>query len=261
MSFLRTLGSTNIVVSALGLGSVKFGRDQSVKYPNSFVIPDDPAVKNLLALAKDKGINFIDTAPAYGHSEERIGNLLTQRQDWVISTKIGEEFIDGESTFDFSAAHTKLSIERSLKRLNTDYLDIVLIHSNGDDEKILRHSDSLETLKEFQQAGKIRALGMSTKTIAGGILAADLLDIVMITYNLEQQDQAVVDHAQQNNKGILVKKGLMSGHVNKSGKELVRDSMELIFSQAAVSSMIIGTINPEHLSSNVDITKSILEEN
>ena len=175
MSFLRTLGSTNIEVSAIGLGSVKFGRDQDLKYPSSFIIPDDNAVLNLLAQANELGINFIDTAPAYGNSEERIGALLTKRQDWIISTKIGEEFIDAESIFDFTATHTQLSVERSLKRLNTDYLDIVLIHSDGQDEKILQDSDCLEALKKLQQAGHIRAIGMSTKTIAGGKLAADLL--------------------------------------------------------------------------------------
>lgn len=260
MSFLRPLGTTDLEVSALGLGSVKFGRDQGVKYPDSFIIPDDNSVLSLLAQAKELGINFIDTAPAYGNSEERIGTLLTKRQDWVISTKVGEEFIDGESVFDFSSKHTEMSIHRSLQRLKTEYLDIVLIHSDGHDEEILLNSDCLLALKKLQELGVIRAIGMSTKTIAGGILAAKLLDIVMLTYNLDQQDQEVVDYAQQHNKGILVKKGLMSGHVGKSGEELVRDSMALTFSQAGISSMIVGTINPEHLAQNVRIAKELLKE-
>ena len=258
MSFLRPLGNTGIDVSALGLGSVKFGRNEGVKYPDTFTIPDDLAIQNILAQAKELGINFIDTAPAYGTSEERIGKLLSERKDWIISTKVGEEFIDGKSHFDFSAKHTTFSIERSLKNLNTDYLDIVLIHSDGQDKKILLESDCLETLKKLQQKGLIRSVGMSTKTIDGGILAAKLADIVMLTYNLEQQDQEVVDYAQEHDKGILVKKGLMSGHVKKEGKELVQQSMELIFSQPAINSMIVGTINPEHLSSNVLTAKAIL---
>ncbi|MBN4053885.1 aldo/keto reductase [Haliea sp. AH-315-K21] len=260
MSFLRPLGSSNLNVSALGLGSVKFGRNTGVKYPDSFTIPDDRAVLNLLIQSQELGINFIDTAPAYGNSEERIGALLPKRQDWIISTKVGEEFVNGESLFDFSTKQTQLSVERSLKRLNTDYLDIVLIHSDGQDKKILLESSCLETLRKLQESGLIRAIGMSTKTIAGGMLAVDLLDIVMLTYNLEQQDQEVVDYAQQHNKGILVKKGLMSGHVKKSGKELVSESMALIFSQAAIGSMIVGTINPEHLAQNVKIAKSLLQE-
>jgi aryl-alcohol dehydrogenase-like predicted oxidoreductase len=260
MSFLRPLGSTGIEVSALGLGSVKFGRNEGVKYPDTFTIPDDTAMLDLLAQAKALGINFIDTAPAYGNSEERIGALLSERTDWIISTKVGEEFVNGKSHFDFSAEHTKFSVERSLKRLNTDYLDIVLIHSDGEDEKILLESDCLETLKKLQESGLIRALGMSTKTITGGLLAAKLADIVMLTYNLEQQDQAVVDYAQQHNKGILVKKGLMSGHVDKAGKDLVQESLALIFSQPAISSMIVGTINTEHLASNVKIAKDLLSQ-
>lgn len=259
MSFLRRLGDTGLEVSALGLGSVKFGRNTGVKYPSTFKIPDDDAVLALLSQARELGINFIDTAPAYGNSEERIGALLNKRQEWIISTKVGEEFIDGESYFDFSAKHTQLSIERSLQRLNTDYLDMVLIHSDGQDEKILLESDCVEALKKSKDAGLIRAIGMSTKTIAGGILATDLLDIVMLTYNLEQQDQEVVDSACQKNKGILVKKGLMSGHVNKAGEDLVRESMNLIFSQPAISSMIVGTINPEHLAHNVKLAKGFLQ--
>ncbi len=259
MSFVRPLGNTGMEISALGLGTVKFGRDQGVKYPHAFTIPDDNAIKNILSQSRELGINFIDTAPAYGSSEERIGLLLDRRDDWILSTKVGEEFINGESHFDFSAEHTRLSIERSLKHLKTDYIDIVLIHSDGQDEKILKESDCLETLKRFQQDGIIRAVGMSTKTIAGGKLAVDLSDVVMLTYNLEQQDQEVVDHAHELGKGVLVKKGLMSGHVNSSD-EGVRESMKLIFSQSAITSVIVGTINPAHLDTNVALAKKILTQ-
>tara|TARA_R110000772_G_scaffold164320_7_gene275732 strand:- start:781 stop:1569 length:789 start_codon:yes stop_codon:yes gene_type:complete len=260
MNFLRRLHGTDIDISAIGLGTVKFGRNEGVKYPESFIIPDDKSIQNLLLQAKELGINFIDTAPAYGTSEERIGKLLSHRQDWVISTKVGEEFIKGQSHFGYSAEHTQYSIERSLQRLQTDYLDIVLIHSDGNDEEILHDSACLETLLNLQEKGLIRAIGMSAKTISGGIEAVNLMDIVMLTYNLEQQDQKVVDYAFQHDKGVLVKKGLMSGHVNKQGKDLVADSMRLIFSQPAISSMIVGTINPQHLSQNVELAKEILSQ-
>ena len=68
MAFMRPLGNTGLTVSALGLGTVKIGRDKGVKYPNGFTIPDDKAVSDLLAQARDLGINLIDTAPAYGSS-------------------------------------------------------------------------------------------------------------------------------------------------------------------------------------------------
>jgi aryl-alcohol dehydrogenase-like predicted oxidoreductase len=258
-NFLRPLGSTGFEVSALGFGTVKIGRNEQVKYPASFSIPDDVAVRKLLAQARELGINLIDTAPAYGNSEERLGALLDQRQHWIIVTKVGEEFIDGKSVFDFSAAHTRASVERSLKRLNTDYLDVVLIHSDGNDEAILNNAVCVDTLRDCQQQGLIRAIGMSTKTIAGGLLATKLLDVVMLTYNLQQQDQAVVDLAQTLNKGVLVKKGLMSGHVHDNSRDLVKESMACNFSQAAIASMIIGTINPHHLANNVATAKSVLE--
>ncbi len=71
----RVLGSTGIDVSVLGLGTVKIGRNQQVKYPDGFELPDDKAVLGLFELAQSLGINFIDTAPAYGSSEQRLGEI------------------------------------------------------------------------------------------------------------------------------------------------------------------------------------------
>src|SRR5690606_3456949 len=131
------VANTGVEISAIGLGTVKLGRDQDVKYPPGFQIPDDAQATQLLILALDLGINLIDTAPAYGRSEERLGPLLRgQRSDWVICTKVGEEFENGQSHFDFSPEHVRFSLERSLKRLETDYLDIVLVHSDGNDMEI-----------------------------------------------------------------------------------------------------------------------------
>ena len=127
----RPLGSTGLLVSPLGLGTVKLGRDQGVKYPSGFQIPDDDEARLLLRQARQLGINLIDTAPAYGRSEERLGPLLRgQRNEWVIVSKVGEEFDNGVSRHDFSAAHTRLSIERSLKRLETDFIDLVLVQTD-----------------------------------------------------------------------------------------------------------------------------------
>ena len=98
---LRALGSTGIDVSPLGLGTVKIGRNEQVKYPQGFEIPEDADVRELLAQAWDLGINFIDTAPAYGSSERRLGQLLPHADDWVIMTKVGEIFENGKSRFDF----------------------------------------------------------------------------------------------------------------------------------------------------------------
>ncbi len=256
----RPLGQTGMEVSLLGLGTVKLGRNQGVKYPQSFKIPDDKEAATLIALAKDNGINLIDTAPAYGNSEQRLGKLLAgQRQDWLICTKVGEEFNNGESRYDFSTEHTRSSVERSLQRLNTDFLDIVLIHSDGNDEEILQRHGTLDTLAALKKEGKIRAIGMSTKTVKGGLLAAEQSDVVMITWNLQYDAEIpVADYCHQHGKGVLIKKALASGHAAKSqGANVnalgdpIKQCFQMIFAHPGVSSAIVGTINPNHLRTNI----------
>lgn len=257
---LRTLGNSDIKLSVLGLGTVKIGRDQQVKYPEGFTIPDDKAVKDILDLTWDLGINFIDTAPAYGNSEERLGKLLTKDRDWKIMTKVGEIFENGESRFDFSAQHTRMSVERSLQRLQQDYLDIVLVHSDGNDMHIIQNEGALEELDRLKQKGLIRAYGMSTKTTEGGMWIVENTDVVMATCNLsDDHDLPVIQRAYELNKGVVVKKGLQSGHADsKAGGAGVEKAFEYVFSHAGVSSMIVGTINPAHLKDNVRVVNKIL---
>jgi aryl-alcohol dehydrogenase-like predicted oxidoreductase len=257
----RPLGSTGLRVSPLGLGTVKLGRDQGVKYPNGFTIPDDREAQMLLKLARDLGINLIDTAPAYGTSEERLGPLLRgQRHEWVIVSKVGEEFEGGQSRHDFSAEHTRLSVERSLKRLETDFIDLVLVHSDGNDLAVLNDSGVYQALAELKQQGKIRGYGFSGKTVEGGLLALREGDCAMVTYNLnEQSEKPVLDYAASHGKAILVKKALASGHVCLSpGVDPVQASFELLFAHPGVASAIVGTINPLHLAHNVATAAAVI---
>lgn len=255
----RQMGSTGIEISVLGLGTVKFGRDQEVKYPTGFTIPGDNEARDLLALAKDLGINFIDTAPAYGNSEERLGQLMTNPNDWVIMTKVGEIFENGQSSFDFSAEHTRMTVERSLKRLKRDSLDMVLVHSNGDDMHIINNEGALEELDRLKQKGLIQSYGMSTKTVEGGMWIVENTDVVMATLNLsDDHDVGVIARAAELNKGVIIKKGLQSGHADKSaGGGGVEEAFEYIFEHKGVSSVIVGTINPKHLKQNVDVVNRI----
>jgi aryl-alcohol dehydrogenase-like predicted oxidoreductase len=253
----RALGSTGIKISSLGLGTVKFGRNEEVRYPKSFSLPTDMQIERLLDIARQEGINLLDTAPAYGSSEQRIGRLLKDRDQWVISTKVGEQFITGKSIFDFSAEKTTESIEKSLRYLNTDYLDIVLIHSDGRDEEILDSTDCMQTLFEMKSAGKIRAIGMSTKTTAGAIKAAELCDLIMVTYNPSATaDEIAIDEAFQKNKGVLIKKAFDSGHACSSGAvTTTKSNLDFALSKTGVSSVIVGTINPNHLRENATAAK------
>lgn len=250
----KALGNTGITVSAIGLGTVKFGRNQAVKYPKAFEIPDDQHLIQLLKTARDLGINLIDTAPAYGNSEERLGTLLAgSRNDWVIVSKVGEEFVNGESIYDFTPEHAEKSIKRSLKRLNTDYIDVVLVHSDGNDVYNIQHFGILHFLAELKKQGLIRAFGMSTKTIEGGILALEQSDAVMVTYNpIETTEKPVIAKAFELNKGVLIKKALASGHIQKiQGADPVKTALQFILQEPGVSSIILGTLNPKHLAHNI----------
>ncbi|GAB4289507.1 MAG: aldo/keto reductase [Methylophaga sp.] len=262
----KAIADTGVTVSPLGLGTVKLGRDKAVKYPAGFKIPDDKQALDLLALAWDLGINLIDTAPAYGNSEHRLGQLLPQLpRDWIITTKAGEYFDtqSGQSHFDFSPASITRSIENSLKTLRREVLDIVLIHSNGNDTQIIEQDGALDTLKDLKRRGLIRAIGMSTKTVEGGLLALQHADLAMVMHNLQyQEEKAVLDEAAKAHKGIFIKKALGSGHMPQqtSTGDIVQANFDFIFREPAVSSVIIGTINPQHLTDNVAKALSALNK-
>ncbi|MFO1351096.1 MAG: aldo/keto reductase [Gammaproteobacteria bacterium] len=258
---LRPLGSTGLRVSPLGLGTVKLGRNQGVKYPHPFSLPSDREALTLLDLAWESGINLLDTAPAYGEAEERLGKLLqAARRDWLISTKVGEAFSAGQSRFDFSAAATRASVERSLKRLRRERLDVVLIHSDGDDIRALEQEDCLAALLELKAAGLIRAIGLSAKTVVGGLHALAHCDLVMVAYNpLYSDELPVIRAARAAGKGVLIKKGLASGHLDRfGGADPVATSLRLLLAEPGVSSVVVGTLNPEHLRENVRIARRVL---
>ena len=243
----RPLGTTGIDVSVLGLGTVKLGRNEAVNYPSTFEIPDEAAARALLNLAKFLGINLLDTAPAYGTSETRLGALLAgQRQEWVLATKVGETFADGVSTYDFTPEHVQHSVKQSLQRIHTDYLDIVLIHSDGNDLEILNDRGTLDALLDLKARGWIRAVGISHKTSAGAKRAIELgCDVIMATLNLANTAESeIIATAGNAGCGVLVKKAFASGHASI-------DSLRYAVTQPGVSSVVVGTINPEHLRDNV----------
>ncbi|PIQ42952.1 MAG: aldo/keto reductase [Gammaproteobacteria bacterium CG11_big_fil_rev_8_21_14_0_20_46_22] len=241
-------------LSYIGLGTVKLGRDQGVKYPASFKIPSDKEAADLIALTKDLGVNVIDTAPAYGQSEARLGQLLKgQRDDWVIISKAGENFENGESTFDFSAGAIEDSVKRSLKRLSTDVIDMLLIHSNGDDARLIEEDDVFGTLSKLKQNGLIKTFGMSVKTVKGGELTLKYADAAMITLNpFDRECESLLPLAERLGKAVLIKKAFASGHAYAGDQRLTpAEIFQFLSAFSAITSVIVGTINPAHLRSNV----------
>jgi len=262
----KIIAETGLAVSPLGLGTVKLGRTAGVKYPDSFKIPDDVQTLKLLSEASDLGINLIDTAPSYGNSEQRLGQLLPKlNREWVIATKVGELFNAdlAQSHYNFTAEFIKQSVVQSLKNLRRDVLDIVLIHSDGNDQYIIQHLGVLEILNDLKQQGLIRATGMSTKTVNGGLLAIQQSDIAMVMHNSGYQDeQAVLDQAATSNKAVFIKKALNSGHLASSSSvtDPVQASFDSIYQNPAVTSIVIGTITLSHLTSNVSKAVKALEK-
>jgi aryl-alcohol dehydrogenase-like predicted oxidoreductase len=178
----------------------------------------------------------------------------------VIVTKVGEIFENGESRFDFSYDHTVASIERSLKKLRRDVLDVVLVHSDGNDMAIINDEPVFDALETLKNKGMIKAYGMSSKTVEGGSWVVENCDVVMATANLDyDEERPVLELAEKLNKGVIIKKGLQSGHADSaSGGSGVDAAFGHILGLPGVSSMIVGTINPSHLRDNVDIVEKVL---
>ena len=121
---------------------------------------------------------------------------------------------------------------------------------------IINNRDALETLEKMKAEGLIRAYGMSTKTVEGGRWIVENTDVVMATFNLETDAELpVIERAHQLNKGVVIKKGLQSGHADS-----VENAFRHVLKQAGVSSMIVGTINPDHLRSNVELCNRVIED-
>ena len=116
----------------------------------------------------------------------------------------------------------------------------------------MAREETLATLRDLQQAGLVRAVGISTKTVSGGLRAVECCDAIMVAYSPRDRDGLpVIRAAQAANKGVLIKKALQSGHLDQTGvADPVLASLRLIYAEPGVSSAVIGTLDPAHLRSN-----------
>jgi aryl-alcohol dehydrogenase-like predicted oxidoreductase len=252
----RRLGRTGLTPSPIGFGAFKIGRNQGAKYEHAYALPDEDACGRLLNEVLDLGIDLVDTAPAYGSSEARIGRHLASRRDeFILSTKVGETFEDGVGRFDFSAAGVRTSIERSLDRLATDRLDLVFVHSNGDDLGIIERTAVLDTLVELRERGDLRFIGFSGKTVEGHLraISSGVVDCLMVEYHpLDERQSPVIEAASTEDVGIVIKKGLASGRLAPE------DAIPRCLAPSGVSSMIIGSLAAAHLEHDLAIAAASL---
>jgi aryl-alcohol dehydrogenase-like predicted oxidoreductase len=249
----RPLGKTGLSLTPIGFGAFKIGRNEKTKYGQAYALPDDRAVADLLSGILDLGIGYIDTAPAYGLSEERIGRSIGhRRREFTLSTKVGESFENGQSRYDFSAVAIRSSVERSLRSLQTETLDVVFLHSNGEDVAIQQATDAVATLSDLKRQGLVRAIGLSGKTVEGARLALDWADAIMVEYHLDDRSHAaVIADAAARGVGVVVKKGLASG------KLPVAEAIGFVLADSAVASLVVGSLNIDHLRANVALAAEV----
>ena len=242
----RHLGKTGIEASVLGLGTVKFGRNTQVKYPRPFELPSDGQIADLLSTAKRLGVNLLDTAPAYGSSEERLGEAITgEREDWLLCTKAGERFDGNRSHYDFSEERILRSVDESLRRLRTDTLDIVLVHADGRSFADIAAAGAMRALRRLQREGVVRAVGFSGKGTVDSEAALPCVDVLMCAVNSRQRQQVpLVERAGQASVGVLVKKPMASG------KDDNAEAPALVARLPGVTSVLTGTLSADHLAAN-----------
>jgi aryl-alcohol dehydrogenase-like predicted oxidoreductase len=252
----RSLGQTGLTVSRIGLGTTKLGRNTDVKYPQAFALPSDKQVSELLHTALRAGVNLIDTAPAYGASEARLGaSMASYRDRLILCTKCGEQYSNGHSMYDFSADALTTSVEASLRCLRVDHVDILLLHSDGRDVEILTRTDAVETLRHLKQNGKTSAIGISAKTQDGIREACRTLDVIMAPFSQTEPSLAeALKQAHQAGLGVLAIKGLSSGYLEAA------PAIEFVLRQEFIDALILGTTDPVHLNEAVSIAENTAVE-
>ena len=208
----RTLGSTGLEVSVIGLGTWQFGGEWGIDFSQK-------EIDAIIGTAKDAGINLIDTAECYGDhlSESFIGNYIkNQRDKWVVATKFGHHyhgFMDRTRHFDPEDVVKQL--DESLRSLQTDYIDIYQMHSGLDDE--FRTEGLWEVLLKQKEKGKIRHLGLSIsgnenifQTGRAKDIGAETIQVVYSRLDTEPE-AAVLPQCQKDNLGVFARVPLASG--------------------------------------------------
>ena len=208
----RVFGNTALKVSEIGFGAWGIGGGDY-----AYGKTDDKESVAALEYAFDNGINFYDTSDCYGqgHSEHLIGKTFrSRRDDVIIATKFGFYLQNKKYVQDFSVKNLTESIHNSLKRLQTDYIDLYQLHSP--EISILGNSDLLSELKKLQQQGKVRFIGVSLCSPREALVAIKSYGFksVQVNFNLIDQrafDDGLFDLAVDDKVGVICRTPLCFG--------------------------------------------------
>ena len=220
----RELGKTGIKVSEVGFGTWGIGgiSNGAIAYGAT----NDDESKLALRRAFDLGVNFYDTSDIYGfgHGEELIGETFKYfRHNIIIASKVG--FLNFDGLHDFSSQHIRKTIEASLKRLQTDYIDVYQLHSPPID--LLKDDETvLSTLESLKQEGKIRVIGISVRSPDDGIVATNQFGFEVIQVNFSLVDQralenGLLDICERKKIGVVIRTPLCYGFL--TGKYTTTD--------------------------------------
>lgn len=225
-----------------------------------FMAVDEDTGLNILETGLEKGLYYWDTAASYKndqqYSEERIGKILPSVRERVfLSTKVGER----------NAEDAKRTIETSLKRLNTDFIDLYQIHSITSEEEVEKFGDKdgvLPVLKKYQEEGVIRNIGFTGHTSAAAMKkAAEMYDFdtMLIAMNHQQNgnepfEEQPVPFAAKKGMGVLAMKVIRPRETvnGLNPKDLVRYALSL----NGVTAAVIGTDSVEVLEKNVETIRN-----
>jgi aryl-alcohol dehydrogenase-like predicted oxidoreductase len=258
----RRLGKTDMEVSVLGFGGSEIG------YQGASL----STVERLLGSALDAGLNVIDTAECYRNSEELIGQAVKHRRnDYYLFTKCGHA--SGFDAADWDPKMLADSIDRSLKLLQTDYIDLIHLHSCS--EALLRDGEVIDVLKRAQEAGKTRYIGYSGDSSAAlYAIQCGAFDTLQTSVNIADQQaiQLTLAEALQRQVGVIAKRPIANvawssgstkpenayhqkywerlqqldyDFLKGSGTDAVENALRFTLSQPAVATAIVGTTNPE----------------
>ena len=241
----RTLGSTGLRVSVIGLGTWQLGGE----WGRGFTQSEADAIFDQAA---QLGINLIDTAECYGDhlSEGMIGDLPSrhERSRWVVATKFGHQFNRFmDRTEDFSPAGVRRQLEASLRSLRVETIDLYQFHSGSDAEFL--NEELWTMLAEQKRAGKIRHLGVSILGKGSELQAREAkrlgAAVLQVIYNRldTRAEQMYFPHAQRDSLGILARVPLASGFLSgkyQAGASFPANDFRATFDAKRLSEQLAG---------------------
>ncbi len=277
----RRIPRMGMDVTFIGFGALEIGRDWGLGDAEEKRRPDDEVAGEVLRAVLDLGINLIDTASAYHRSEERIGrHLANRRGEYVLASKCGEHSDEPRTFYDFSYGAISASIDRSLRLLQTDVIDLMQIHFGPDPEGVLDRGETVAAMKDAQAAGKVCYLGASIDgALATRCIESGDFDVMQLGYSLVAQGNADnIRLAQSKGIGVLIRSGLAAGAltsrvighldgelrhrekvvqllelVGGDGDALTALALTFLFEHEGISSVLVGTKRVEHVRANLEL--------